>query len=225
MQVVEQLNREINSIVHRAEPNEQMISGQAPRARKVTIQLSEKVFRQLEAAIDRPGVGKSVVVEAALERFLDPNPQVQGSLDGRLDEMNARFDRLERHMLALAETVSLHARYHFSVMPPLPESQQREACVLGDERFKVLAEQVDRRVRLGRPLMQETIERINAADPEVSDREARDSAALRPESEQPKQEVAPEAGAGIQHAPSAAAGEGGSNPNFRHLPNSFCWPA
>jgi MFS family permease len=69
-------------------------------------------------------------------------------------------------MRIIAETVALHARYHLAVVPPLPESRQREAVVLGDERFKVLAEQVDRRVRLGRPLMQETINRLNSAEQE-----------------------------------------------------------
>jgi MFS family permease len=64
----------------------------------------------------------------------------------------------------IAETVALHARYHLTVMPKLPESRQREAIILGDERFKVLAEQVDRRVRQGRPLMQETIDRLNSAE-------------------------------------------------------------
>jgi predicted MFS family arabinose efflux permease len=67
-------------------------------------------------------------------------------------------------MRIIAETVALHARYHLTVVPPLPESRQCEAVVLGDERFKVLAEQVDRRVRFGRPLMQETINRLNSRE-------------------------------------------------------------
>ncbi len=75
--------------------------------------------------------------------------------------MHARFDDLERDMRMIAETVALHARYHLAVMPLVPKSRQREAVILGNERFKVLAEQVDRRVREGRPLMQETIERLN----------------------------------------------------------------
>jgi MFS family permease len=83
--------------------------------------------------------------------------------------MHARFDELARDMRIIAETVALHARYHLAVMPPVPESRQREAVILGDERFKVLAEQVDRRVREGRPLMQETIDRLNSAQQEESD--------------------------------------------------------
>ena len=88
----------------------------------------------------------------------------------RLDDMHARFDHLERDMRMIAETIALHARYHLAVMPPVPEfRRQREAVILGDERFKVLAEQVDRRVREGRPLMQETIDRLNSAQQEEWD--------------------------------------------------------
>ena len=134
--------------------------------RKVTVRLSEGVCSRLDVASDRPGVGKSMLVEAALEHFLNPTPSVEALLRERLDGIHAKFDHLERDMRIIAETVALHARYHLTVVPPLPESRQREAVVLGDERFKVLAEQVDRRVRLGRPLMQETINRLNSAEQE-----------------------------------------------------------
>lgn len=134
--------------------------------RKVTVRLSEGVCGRLDVASDRPGVGKSMLVEAALEHFLNPAPSVEALLRERLDGIHAKFDHLERDVRIIAETVALHARYHLTVVPPLPESRQREAVVLGDERFKVLAEQVDRRVRLGRPLMQETINRLNSAEQE-----------------------------------------------------------
>jgi MFS family permease len=134
--------------------------------RKVTVRLSEGVCGRLDVASDRPGAGKSMLVEAALEHFLNPPPSVEAVLRERLDGIHARFDDLERDMRIIAETVALHARYHLTVVPPLPESRQREAVVVGDKRFKVLAEQVDRRVRLGRPLMQETINRLNSAEQE-----------------------------------------------------------
>jgi hypothetical protein len=44
--------------------------------RKVTVRLTEEVCEQLQAATERPGVGKSMVVEAALERFLSPRAPV-----------------------------------------------------------------------------------------------------------------------------------------------------
>src|SRR5207302_1990338 len=79
------------------------------------------------------------------------------------------FDHLDRDLRMIAETVALHARHHLAVMPPVPELRQREAVILGNERFKVLAELVDRRVRQGRPLLQETIDRLNSAQHEESD--------------------------------------------------------
>lgn len=132
--------------------------------RKVTVRLSERVCGRLDVATDRPGVGKSMLVEAALEQFMNPIPSVESVLRQQLDHMHTRFDHLERDMRIIAETVSLHARYHLTVVPPLPESRQHNAVVLGDERFKIMAEQVDRRVRHGRPLMQETIDRLNTTE-------------------------------------------------------------
>lgn len=189
--------------------------------RKVTIRLTEKVHEQLEAATERPGVGKSMVVEAALVQFMS----VENSVQKSVESMHARFDSLERDLRTIAETVALHARYHLAVMPPLPQEQQHEACQLGDERFKVLAEQVDRRVRQGRPLMQETVDRLNAANFGEPESTIGEDALLGSEPAQIHHHAESRANANIEKELSAAAGEGGSKSNFRHLPNSFCWPA
>jgi sugar phosphate permease len=101
-------------------------------------------------------------VEAALEQFLEPAPSDESMPHGRLDEMHARFDRLEHDVRTIAETVALHARYQLAVTPPVPQARQQEAIRIGDERFRVLAEQVDRRVRLRRPLMRETIDALHS---------------------------------------------------------------
>src|ERR1700682_4527091 len=141
----------------------------ASARRKVTVRLSEGGCGRLDVATDRPGIGKSMLVEAALEHFLNPAPSIEALLRERFDDMNAKFGRLDRDMQMIAETIALHARYHLAIMPPVPGSRQHEAIVLGDERFKILAEQVDRRVRLGRPLMQETIDRLNSAEQKESE--------------------------------------------------------
>jgi len=132
--------------------------------RKVTVRLSERVCSRLDIATDQPGVGKSMFVEAALEQFLEPTPSIETLLCGRLDDMHARFDRIEHDVRTIAETVALHARYQLAVTPPVSQERQQEAIRIGDERFKVLAEQVDRRVRQGRPLMQETINYLHSQD-------------------------------------------------------------
>jgi hypothetical protein len=189
--------------------------------RKVTIRITEKIHEQLEAATERPGVGKSMVVEAALAQFLNPRP-AESPVRQSFDDIHARFDSLERNLRTIAETVALHARYHLAVMPPLPLQQQREACQLGDERFKVLAEQVDQRVRQHRPLIQETIDRLNATGGS-----GLKSTIDKDEPVEPKPICVMNGSRGdvsVNHESSAAAQEGGSNSNFCHLPNAFCWP-
>jgi hypothetical protein len=42
---------------------------------------------------------------------------------------------------------------------------------VGEDRFKILAKQVDRRIRLGPPLMQETINRLSAVNLNYSELE------------------------------------------------------
>jgi predicted MFS family arabinose efflux permease len=185
--------------------------------RKVTVRLSEGVCGRLDVASDRPGVGKSMLVEAALEHFLNPAPSVEALLRERLDGIHARFDHLERDMRIIAETVALHARYHLTVVPPLPESRQREAVVLGDERFKVLAEQVDRRVRLGRPLMQETINRLNSVEQEGPGPTTGEEAGHHPERARKNPNASP-GGVDLEQTRPASAKTARGNPAFAQHP-------
>lgn len=111
-----------------------------------------------------------MVVEAAVERFLSPTPPIEKLMQQYFDQIRARLNCFERDIQIIAETVALHT-YHLTVMPPLLESSAR--CLYGDERFKTLAEQVDWRVRLGRPLMLETIDRPRAANLYESELETR----------------------------------------------------
>src|SRR5205814_1393056 len=59
--------------------------------RKITVRLSEGVCGRLDVATNRPGVGKSMLVEAALEDFLNPARSVEALMRERLDDMHARF--------------------------------------------------------------------------------------------------------------------------------------
>ncbi|WP_407179969.1 hypothetical protein [Bradyrhizobium sp. STM 3562] len=218
MQVGGELGKKPSSI--QAGADAQPIPNEALRTRKMTVQLSESIFQRLEAATGRPGVGKSMVVQTALERFLDPAPPIEGLILQALDRIGSQVSRLESEIAIIAETVALHARYHLTVTPPMSLSQQRDACVLGQGRFKALAEQVDRRVRLGRPVMRETLEGLE--QPAGSDLGPKDEAILGVTHEQVNQEDQSVSLVDEQTEMSAAAGEGGSNLNFRHLPNAFC---
>lgn len=209
-----QLHSEVEMQASQAETEAASASTRKPRrSRKVTVRLTEELYNRLSTATERPGLGKSMLVEAALERFLSPAPSAEDIVHERFDEMNLRFDRLEHDVRMMAETIALHARYHLSVMPPLPPERQQEAAILGDERFKILAEQVERRVRSDRPLMQETIGRLNSTErshskPTMSGRDPN-------RSDIDQNPPAP----AVDPSFSAAAGEGGSTSYFRRLPN------
>jgi MFS family permease len=176
--------------------------------RKVTVRLAEEVCERLQAAAERPGVGKSMIVDAALERFLSPRAPVEELVEQHFDDLHARFDSLQHDMRMVAETVALHARYHLAVMPALSQPRQHEACLLGDERFKVLAEQVDRRVRQRRPLMQETIGRLDSADHE-GPRPATVEITPRDPKSGPSDQKSASEGVDSEDASPTAAGEGG----------------
>ena len=182
--------------------------------RKLSVRLSEKIVEQLETATELPGVGKSMVVEAALERFFDPVPPVEALMRDQLDRLGHQLERLENKIRLIAETVALHARFHLTITPPLPQPRQRAACALGQKRFEILAEQVERRLRLGRPLMGETINLLRSKNPDSSTRKCSCAAEAVQEPPTLAVEGKPEM--------SAAAQEGGSNRNFRQLPNAFC---
>lgn len=160
-----QLHGELGAQTDRDQAAVSMPSKRKPaKTRKVTVRLSEALHERFQLAAEHPGAGKSMMVENALDRLLSQATPVEGLVGERFDEMRDRFDHLERDIRIMAETVALHARYHLALMPIVPESRQQEAILLGDERFKVLAEQVDFRVQMGQPLLQETIERLKSED-------------------------------------------------------------
>jgi hypothetical protein len=111
------------------------------------------------------------------------------------------------------ETVALHARYHLTVTPPLPSSQQPAACALGLERFEAFAAQVGRRVHMGAPLMRETIDRLALTSPELFAQDIEQGAPLGTPSPDPGQDKAASA-AGAEPRDYAAAPEGGNNAGF-----------
>ncbi|WP_156489796.1 hypothetical protein [Bradyrhizobium sp. DOA1] len=185
--------------------------------RKINVELSEQILRRLEVATGRPGVGNGIVVEAALEGFLDRAPPIEGLIHEALDRMSRQLERLYTDFRMVAEMVALHARYHLTVTPPMPQSLQPEACKRGHERFKALAEQVDRRVRSNRSLLSEAIDQIDAPN---SYSYAADDVSLS--STDSAHEIPSATILDATANVSAAAEEGGSNRNFQNLPNAFC---
>lgn len=140
---------------------------------RVGVYLSENTAARLTAAAKRPGATKSGLVEAALERFLGSDDDIGDAVTvaGRLTGLSRQLEDLDRGLRIVNETVALHARFHLAVTPPMPAAAQRASCALGAERFNEFAAQVGRRVDLGRPLMRETMDRLDTTSPPFSARD------------------------------------------------------
>jgi Major Facilitator Superfamily len=132
---------------------------------RIGIYLSEGAAARLAEAATRPGATKSALVEAALDRLLGSDDGVSdtATLTRQLSAMSGQLEQLDRNLRIVNETVALHARFHLTIAPLLPATEQQAACALGAERFEEFATQVERRVDRSVPLIQETIDRIAAA--------------------------------------------------------------
>jgi len=134
---------------------------------RVGVYLSERMAARLAEAAKRPGVSKSALVEAALERFLGSDDDI-GNTAGvghHLAGLSRQIEQLDRNLRIANETVALHARFHLAVTPLLPVAAQGAACALGAQRFEEFAAQVERRVDRGIPLIRETIDRPRMTRP------------------------------------------------------------
>jgi predicted transcriptional regulator len=183
---------------------------------KISVQLSEELFAGLEATAEQNGKTKTAIVEAALSQFLANGAETDDdvALRRRLEWMSRQLEQLERELRIVNETVALHARFHLTVTPSMPQPHQRAACLLGLERFEVFAAQVGRRVHLGTPLMRETMDRLSATKPDLFAREVEEGALLGAPSRESGHAAAAAGTRNTEPQRSAAAAEGGSNSNF-----------
>ncbi|MCK1635898.1 hypothetical protein IVA99_39505 [Bradyrhizobium sp. 162] len=220
MQISGGRREEPSSSRNEAEVDAQPSPSEAQQTKKITIQLSECIFQQLQAATDCPGMDKSAVVEAALARSLDPAPPIEGLVYDAIERTNEQVLSLRTDIAVIAEIVALHVRYHLTLTPPMPPSKQDEACVLGLERFQAFAEQVDHRVRFGRPLLQEAID--SSGNSSRSGLEMGGGASHAVPRASVEEEPYCVAVVGESSDARAVAEEGGSNIHFRQLPNAFC---
>lgn len=141
---------------------------------KVSVYLSDSVVQRLRMAAKRPGGNKSAIVDAALDRFLNPERDQFGdaALVRRLDRLSRQVGRLERDLSITAETLALFVRYYLTITPPLPSGDQGAARALGRERFELFVAQVGKRLASGGRLTADVMDKVAAANPETFAREA-----------------------------------------------------
>jgi hypothetical protein len=137
--------------------------------KRYTITLSRPLAYKFEGvAARRPG-GKSALIEEALKAILEPQalPGVEEALIRRLDGLNRTVARIDRDMVIATETLALLVRYFLTITPPLPQSEQEPARLLGRERFEVFVTEVGRRMAGDRRLVAEVLESIARNEPDL----------------------------------------------------------
>lgn len=147
---------------------------------KISIYLSDSVAQRLALASRRPGTNKSAIVDAALDRFLNPerDPTGDAALVRRLDRMSRQLDRGDRDLSIMAETLALYVRYYLTITPPLPSVDQDAARALGRERFEMFVAQVGKRVASGGRLVADVMERVSTSNPDLFARHLEEGAPL-----------------------------------------------
>ncbi len=147
---------------------------------RISVYLSDNVAQRLALASHRPGANKSAIVDAALDRFLNPerDPAGDAALVRRLDRMSRQLDRVDRDLSITAETVALYVRYYLTITPPLPSVDQDAARALGRERFEMFVAQVGKRVASGGRLVADVMERVSTSNPDLFARHLEEGAPL-----------------------------------------------
>jgi hypothetical protein len=184
---------------------------------KISAYLSDQVAERLAVAAKRERASRTAIIEAALGQYLqqDNDTSDSAALLRRLNWMSRQLEQLDRDLRIVSETVALHVRYHLTITPPLSPTDHHDACVLGSERFEVLAAQVGRRVHLGTSLMRETIDRLSIASPDLFADEVEVGVQRRTQSVADSEAAArPPAGLGSASELLAAVGEDGGNGGF-----------
>lgn len=137
--------------------------------KRYTLYLSRPLARQLDLTARQRHGGKSALVEEALRASLAPEPHsgVEEVLARRLDELSKSVSTIRRDVAIATETLALFVRYYLTITPPLPQSEQEPARLLGRERFQVFVAQIGRRLAGDQRLVSEVLETIAANEPDL----------------------------------------------------------
>jgi hypothetical protein len=78
--------------------------------KKISLQLTEVIVDKLKTAAAERGVNRAIIVEKALERFLDEADGAAMPVD-RIERLDEQLKSIQSELKAISETVTLHARY------------------------------------------------------------------------------------------------------------------
>jgi len=130
--------------------------------KRYTLYLSRPLARKFDLVAQQRQGAKSALVEEALRVSLEPeqHPGIEDGLARRLNDLNKAVTTIGRDVAVATETLALFVRYFLTITPPLPQSEQEPARLLGKERFQVFVAQVGRRLAGDHRLVSEVLETI-----------------------------------------------------------------
>ena len=137
--------------------------------KRYTLYLSRPLARKFDLVAQQRQGAKSALVEEALRASLEPqqHPGVEEGLARRLNDLNKSVATIKRDVAIATETLALFVRYFLTITPPLPQSEQEPARLLGKERFQVFVAQIGRRLAGDHRLVSEVLESIAQNEPDL----------------------------------------------------------
>ena len=131
--------------------------------------LSPEATRLLRQAGMQNGASRSGIADEAIKAFLSPKSEhaLEPVIVRRLNNHSKTLGNLQRDLAIVTETLGLFVRYFLIVTPPVPESEQEEAKILGRDRFHRFVAQVGRRLGSDRRLISQVLETIVTEKPEL----------------------------------------------------------
>jgi hypothetical protein len=137
--------------------------------KRYTLYLSRPLARKFDLVAQQPNGAKSALFEDALRASLEPQQHagIEEGLARRLNELNKKVATIGRDVAIATETLALFVRYFLTITPPLPQSEQEPARLLGKERFQVFVAQIGRRLAGDQRLVSEVLESIATNEPDL----------------------------------------------------------
>jgi hypothetical protein len=137
--------------------------------KRYTLYLSRPLARKFDEIAKLRNGAKSALVEEALKANLEPqqHPGIEEGLARRLNDLNKAITAVGRDVVVATETLALFVRYFLTITPPLPQSEQEPARLLGKERIQVFLDEVGRRVAEGQRHASEVLGTIARNEPDL----------------------------------------------------------
>ncbi len=137
--------------------------------KRYALYISRPLASKFDLVAQQRHGSKSAMLEEALRLSLEPQrvPGAEEVLVRRLDEVHKVVGIVNRDVAIVTETLALFVRYFLTITPPLPQSEQEPARLLGRERFQVFVAQVGRRLATDHRLVSEVLETIASNNPDL----------------------------------------------------------